>query len=163
MFVPSGRVHALGGGNVVFEIQQNSDTTYRVFDWNRVGLDGKPRDLHLGPAFESIDFEDTLPALVPELWEHPAPGVAVRPLVRHELFDIDLFRLEPGASVPLPGRGGPVVTGCVEGPVTAAAGGTGVVLVPGQFALLPAVSAENSVHAAGGSGLVLVVRRHAPR
>jgi mannose-6-phosphate isomerase len=47
LFVPSGRVHALGGGLVVFEIQQNSDTTYRVFDWNRVGLDGKPRTLHV--------------------------------------------------------------------------------------------------------------------
>ena len=45
MFLPSGRVHAIGDGLVIFEIQQNSDTTYRVFDWNRVGLDGKPREL----------------------------------------------------------------------------------------------------------------------
>src|SRR5208282_2442170 len=44
LFLPSGRVHALGAGLVVFEIQQNSDTTYRVFDWDRVGLDGKPRE-----------------------------------------------------------------------------------------------------------------------
>ena len=44
MFLPSGRVHAIGAGNVIFEIQQNSDTTYRVFDWNRLGLDGKPRE-----------------------------------------------------------------------------------------------------------------------
>ena len=44
MFLPSGRVHALGAGSLIFEIQQNSDTTYRVFDWNRVGLDGKPRE-----------------------------------------------------------------------------------------------------------------------
>ena len=47
MFLPSGRVHAIGAGLVIFEIQQNSDTTYRVFDWNRVGLDGKPRELHV--------------------------------------------------------------------------------------------------------------------
>src|SRR5262249_1131753 len=46
MFLPSGRLHAIGAGNVLFEIQQNSDTTYRVFDWNRKGLDGKPRELH---------------------------------------------------------------------------------------------------------------------
>ena len=44
MFLPSGRVHAIGDGLVIFEIQQNSDTTYRVFDWNRVGLDGQPRE-----------------------------------------------------------------------------------------------------------------------
>ena len=47
MFLPSGRVHAIGAGNVIFEIQQNSDTTYRVFDWNRLGLDGQPRELHV--------------------------------------------------------------------------------------------------------------------
>jgi len=163
MFVPSGRVHALGGGNLVFEIQQNSDTTYRVFDWNRVGLDGRPRELHLGPAFESIDFGDTCPALVPELWEHPAPGVRVRPLVRHALFDIDAVGLEACRSEALPGRGGPVVVGCVEGTITVSAGGTGVVLGPGQFALLPAASTGNSIRAAEGPGLVLAVRRHAPR
>jgi mannose-6-phosphate isomerase len=54
MFLPSGRVHAIGAGNVIFEIQQNSDTTYRVFDWNRVGLDGKPRELHVKESLESI-------------------------------------------------------------------------------------------------------------
>src|SRR6476469_9715684 len=64
MFLPSGRVHAIGAGNVIFEIQQNSDTTYRVFDWNRVGLDGKPRELHVEPSLASIDFNDFEPSLV---------------------------------------------------------------------------------------------------
>jgi mannose-6-phosphate isomerase len=62
-FVPSGRIHALGAGLVVFEIQQNSDTTYRVFDWNRVGLDGRPRTLHLDESLRSIDFDDVEPSL----------------------------------------------------------------------------------------------------
>jgi mannose-6-phosphate isomerase len=61
LFVPSGRIHALGKGLLVYEIQQNSDTTYRVFDWNRVGLDGAPRTLHVGPSLESIDFTDIEP------------------------------------------------------------------------------------------------------
>ena len=47
MFLPSGRVHAIGAGNVVVEIQQNSDTTYRVFDWNRTEASGSPRTLHV--------------------------------------------------------------------------------------------------------------------
>ena len=64
MFLPSGRVHAIGDGLVIFEIQQNSDTTYRVFDWNRVGLDGKPRDLHVAQSLASIDFNDFEPKLV---------------------------------------------------------------------------------------------------
>jgi len=63
-FIPSGRIHAIGAGNVIFEVQQNSDTTYRVFDWNRLGLDGKPRALHITESLESINFDD------------PEPGVA---------------------------------------------------------------------------------------
>ena len=62
MFLPSGRVHAIGAGLVIFEIQQNSDTTYRVFDWNRVGLDGRPRELHVAESLASIDFRDFEPA-----------------------------------------------------------------------------------------------------
>jgi len=56
-FLPSGTVHAIGGGLLIAEIQQPSDTTYRVFDWNRVGDDGKPRQLHVEDALESIHFD----------------------------------------------------------------------------------------------------------
>ncbi len=63
LFVPSGRLHALGGGLLIYEIQQNSDTTYRVFDWNRLGLDGKPRALHVDESLQSIDFSDVEPSL----------------------------------------------------------------------------------------------------
>ncbi|MDB6075459.1 MAG: gmuF 2 [Verrucomicrobiaceae bacterium] len=64
LFVPSGRLHALGKGLLIYEIQQNSDTTYRVFDWNRVGLDGRPRDLHVQQSMQCIDFNDVEPALL---------------------------------------------------------------------------------------------------
>ncbi|HSH38163.1 MAG TPA: type I phosphomannose isomerase catalytic subunit, partial [Chthoniobacterales bacterium] len=50
MFLPSGRVHAIGAGNVIVEVQQNSDTTYRVFDWNRTDDTGKPRTLHVAES-----------------------------------------------------------------------------------------------------------------
>jgi mannose-6-phosphate isomerase len=63
IFIPSGRIHAIGTGNVIIEVQQNSDTTYRVFDWNRVGLDGKMRALHVAESMQSIDFDDAEPAL----------------------------------------------------------------------------------------------------
>jgi len=63
IFIPSGRVHAIGGGNIIVEIQQNSDTTYRVFDWNRTGLDGKRRKLHIEESLVSIQFEDWEPHL----------------------------------------------------------------------------------------------------
>ncbi len=54
ILVRSGTVHAIDAGNLILEIQQNSDTTYRVYDWGRMGLDGKPRQLHLAEALESI-------------------------------------------------------------------------------------------------------------
>jgi mannose-6-phosphate isomerase len=63
IFIPSGRVHAIGEGCLIVEVQQNSDTTYRVFDWNRTGLDGRPRALHIEESMLSIDFEDFEPGL----------------------------------------------------------------------------------------------------
>jgi mannose-6-phosphate isomerase len=60
-FVPSGRIHAIDAGVVLVEIQQNSDTTYRVYDWGRVGLDGKPRQLHTRESLVCIDFKDYEP------------------------------------------------------------------------------------------------------
>ncbi len=63
MFLPSGRVHAIGAGHLIAEIQQNSDTTFRVYDWDRKGLDGKPRALHVAESLECIDFADTEPGL----------------------------------------------------------------------------------------------------
>jgi mannose-6-phosphate isomerase len=60
-FVPSGRLHAIDTGVVLVEIQQNSDTTYRVYDWGRVGLDGKPRQLHVRESLVCINFQDFEP------------------------------------------------------------------------------------------------------
>jgi mannose-6-phosphate isomerase len=57
VFIPAGTVHALGAGLVIAEIQQNSDTTFRVFDWNRVGADGKSRPLHIAESMATIDFD----------------------------------------------------------------------------------------------------------
>lgn len=61
ILVESGRLHAIDGGNLILEIQQNSDTTYRVYDWGRLGLDGVPRQLHIKQSLQSIDFEDFEP------------------------------------------------------------------------------------------------------
>ncbi len=63
IFIPSGRIHAIGAGFLIHEIQQNSDTTYRVFDWNRQGLDGKARQLHVAESLASIDFDDFEPGM----------------------------------------------------------------------------------------------------
>ncbi|MEM1060240.1 MAG: type I phosphomannose isomerase catalytic subunit, partial [Verrucomicrobiota bacterium] len=62
MFLPSGRLHAIGAGNLIFEVQQNSDTTYRVDDWSRLDDQGQPRELHIEKSLASIDFDDPEPA-----------------------------------------------------------------------------------------------------
>ena len=64
MFLPSGRVHAIGGGNVILEVQQNSDTTYRIDDWGRVDDQGRPRTLHREEGMASIRFNDFEPNFV---------------------------------------------------------------------------------------------------
>lgn len=55
-FVPSGTVHAIGGGVTVLEVQENSDTTHRLYDWDRAGLDGAPRPIHVDAALRATDI-----------------------------------------------------------------------------------------------------------
>ena len=57
IFIPSGTIHALLGKTLVAEVQQNSNLTYRVYDWGRVGKDGKPRELHIHKALDVINLE----------------------------------------------------------------------------------------------------------
>jgi mannose-6-phosphate isomerase len=64
ILVHSGQVHAIDAGNLILEIQQNSDTTYRVYDWGRLGLDGKPRQMHVAESLKSIRWDDFEPAPV---------------------------------------------------------------------------------------------------
>ncbi len=81
ILVESGRIHAIDAGNLILEIQQNSDTTYRVYDWGRVGLDGSPRQLHLEESLKCIDWNDFEPEAV-----CPGPGESL-------LADCREFRL----------------------------------------------------------------------
>src|SRR6266481_7964214 len=85
IFLPAGRFHGVGAGNLLVEIQQNSDTTYRVFDWNRIDqATGKPRQLHVDQALESIDFNDVAPKLIEPKGEL---------LIKHDLFEIQKWNL----------------------------------------------------------------------
>ena len=138
MFLPSGRVHAIGDGLVIFEIQQNSDTTYRVFDWNRVGLDGQPRELHIAQSLASIDFNDFEPKLVGSLYNQ-APKFQYRHLVQDPLFNVQEMKFASAETVRFAGqvlRILAVVAGGVE--VTDAVSNLSLRLQAGQFGLIPA-------------------------
>jgi len=148
MFLPSGCVHAIGAGLVIFEIQQNSDTTYRVFDWNRVGLDGKPRELHVPQSLASIDFNDFEPALVTEA-KVVGADFSTRRLVNHALFTVDHYEVHQACEVLLR-RGRMRIVGVVSGEVQVSGPGQSQpVLRAGQFCLLPAVSPGELIVSAG--------------
>jgi len=158
MFLPSGRVHALGAGNLIFEIQQNSDTTYRVFDWNRVGLDGKPRELHIPPALAAIDFADFEPALAPAEWRKAAAG-EVRRLADCELFTVELRRLRSHEERWLGGNQA-MVLAVTQGQLTVAEESETVCLRPGEFCVVPAsCAAQTKLRAAGETTLLAAVAK----
>lgn len=138
MFLPSGRVHAIGEGLVIFEIQQNSDTTYRVFDWNRVGLDGKPRELHIPESMASIDFNDFEPKLVPAYYRE-APNFKFRQLVEDPLFNVQEMVFDHAGTMKPAGSFLRIIA-VIKGAATIVDGNSGisVELRPGQFGLIPA-------------------------
>ncbi|RYD37063.1 MAG: mannose-6-phosphate isomerase [Verrucomicrobiaceae bacterium] len=125
IFIPSGRLHAIGAGFLIHEIQQNSDTTYRVFDWNRMGLDGKPRDLHVEQSLASIDFDD---------FETAMDTPDGETLASCEFFRTDRLLVKAGDSIgnPVPGRFS--ILSIVEGVLHAA---SGEAFGKGSFLLLP--------------------------
>lgn len=140
IFIPSGRLHAIGEGNIIVEIQQNSDTTYRVFDWNRAGLDGKPREMHLEESMLSTDFADFTPPLA-----HVESGV----VAECEHFRVEKKILDGPAD---PRREGDFAI------VTVVQGGAkcgDTTFAPGDFFLLPA-SGSPPVAPVGDSCAVLV-------
>ena len=154
MFLPSGRVHAIGDGLVIFELQQNSDTTYRVFDWNRVGLDGKPRDLHLQQSLASIDFNDFEPKLVPANYR-PGPGFQFRQLVEDPLFNVQELVFENAGSVTLAGQYLRIIA-VTRGTATIADDRSGIIaqLKAGDFCLIPACLNKVEVKATGNTSFL---------
>jgi mannose-6-phosphate isomerase len=154
MFLPSGRVHAIGAGLVIFEIQQNSDTTYRVFDWNRVGLDGQPRALHVPQSLASIDFDDVEPALV--AGESSMSGAFhINALVRHTLFKADLLHAS-GPDTMVLREALLRIAVVIDQRVTVTGGGVSVSLQPGQFCVIPAALNDVTLKGEAGSRFLLV-------
>jgi mannose-6-phosphate isomerase len=123
LLIHSGTMHAIDAGNVILEIQQNSDTTYRVYDWGRVGLDGKPRALHVEQSLACLDA-NTSPE--PKLL-HTA-GV----LVDCEEFRITKHELKAGETLSFRGGEEPRILSVTKGAVF----GHGSNLVTGDNVLL---------------------------
>ena len=138
VFIPAGTVHALGGGVVVFEVQENSDVTFRLYDWNHVDAKtGKPRALQVDRALACIDFGECAGGLAPPVVE------AMEPVERERLFDCDHFRLsrlrgDSPFAVGAPGV--PRVLVCIAGSGVVEHGGATYAIGKGDVYLLPAVA-----------------------
>ena len=113
MLLEAGRLHAIDAGNLILEIQQNSDTTYRVYDWGRKGLDGKPRQLHVEESLQSIDFNDIEPDPLPAFTE---PGERV--IADCPEFRIRQFNLKEGEELSFKANDQPRIVSLLTGLMT---------------------------------------------
>jgi mannose-6-phosphate isomerase len=149
VFLPAGTVHALGEGLLVAEIQQASDTTYRLFDWNRVGPDGKPRPLHVEEGLEAVDY-DRGPVGPQQPQPTDRPGVSR--LIQCEKFILDRWRFDTPLSV---GGDRTCHILCVlEGSLGVQRDPTGRPLPPGGTILLPAEPGPVELDPLGSTALL---------
>jgi len=148
VFIPSGSVHAIMDGIVIAEIQQNSDTTYRVYDWNRVGADGKPRPLHIEKALDVINFDMVEPGPF-----NPQPLPAVDGVERALIsgcsyFNVERMSLAEGATFNGHTDGSTFeIWGCIEGETRLTWAGQPVAMPAIRFALVPATLGDFAIEA----------------
>jgi mannose-6-phosphate isomerase len=91
-YIPAGSIHAIGKNVTLCEVQQNSGITYRVWDWNRLGLDGKPRDLHIDRAKDVTRFDDDFnEKLLDSLKRNLLDQIGISTVVDHKDLNVQLF------------------------------------------------------------------------
>jgi mannose-6-phosphate isomerase len=142
IYVPGGRCHAIGAGCLIAEVQQNSDTTFRVFDWNRTGPDGLPRALHLTESLACMDFTDVAPSLAPALSEAPFSCT---------FFDLEAVYLDKPSQLP---RAGGAMFLVLSGNITVGA----QTFSRGRWFVLPVVAAHCSFDPGSAPATLLQVR-----
>ena len=135
-FLPAGRIHSIGKGCFIAEIQQTSDLTYRIYDFGRLGLDGKPRELHTELAKEAIDYS------VLDDYRTMYDGTLneVTPLVKCEYFQTNLLDLTDKVSMEVKSKDSFMIVICLEGNGELMDSvGNVVSLKPGEIVLVPAI------------------------
>lgn len=146
LYIRAGTIHALGPGLLIYEIQQSSDVTYRLYDWGRMGLDGKPRPLHIEKSLIVSNTES-----LPQITHADQTGKTVTVIqgeyfvtLRHDLHN-DSVHLNTNGQV------FHALT-CIEGQVQAEAGEVSVPFEVGQSVLIPA---SLGAYTLSGNGRVL--------
>lgn len=140
-FIPSGRIHALGPGILLAEIQQTSDTTYRIYDWDRVDDNGNSRDLHTDLALEAIDFSpvDSFRTNYSSIVNKPVT------LVDCPYFTTNLLNLDRKTDKDYTSLDSFVIFLCMEGRAEITVDKESVNLTTGELILFPATTEEVSI------------------
>ena len=141
LYIPANTIHAIGPGLLIYEIQQSSDTTYRLYDWGRVGLDGKPRELHIDKGTEVADLDELTVVTHPQ-GQH---------LLGNEYFDTHRLVVESVHRMRTQSVFHAIT--CLRGYVVVTANRASCTLATGRTALIPA---GVDTYALDGEGVVLV-------
>jgi mannose-6-phosphate isomerase len=153
-YLPAGTLHAIGAGIQLFETQQASDLTYRIFDWNRTGPDGKPRELHVAKAADVLDFRATMPGAVSQL-TFADGGIERTVAIADRRFAVERLHVErAGAAIATDGR--PLAVLTMDTPQTLTSGAGSVSLGAWETAVVPAAAEQAAFSVPGDMLLVRV-------
>jgi mannose-6-phosphate isomerase len=155
VYIPAGVVHAIGAGVALFETQQTSDLTYRMFDWNRVGADGKPRELHVKKAADVLDYDAPKQGTLMQL-PYVFEGLERTALIADNHFIVEraVGGAEP-ASLATAAR--PLVIMSLDAALEVSCNDTTISLQRYQTTLVPAAAARCTVRAPSGQSPFMLV------
>jgi mannose-6-phosphate isomerase len=148
VYIPHGMVHAIGPGLTVFETQQASDLTYRMFDYNRVGLDGKPRELHVAKAADVLNYRATSTGTLAQI-AYRFEGLERTALIADAHFVVErIVAVSEPATMATQGR--PLILMSLNAQLEVTADDSTVTLARYQTTLIPAASTWCTVRAPAG-------------
>lgn len=153
LFIPGGMVHAIGGGCLIYEIQQSSNTTYRLYDWDRRDEQGAGRALHIEESFKSVEY-----GIAPQPLRHLQSGITHnrwRTVVKSPYFKVRDVILAKDMLFPLDGASF-VAVFALEGRSAVVSGGAEVVLTKGESALIPACAESCALKPVDGTSRLLL-------
>jgi mannose-6-phosphate isomerase len=149
-FIPAGTVHAIGKGVLLAEVQQSSDITYRIFDWNRITDEGNLRELHIDEAMDAIDFENEIEFKI----EYEERFNTTTKIFRSDFFNLNLLSFEQPIQKSFLNIDSFIVYMCTEGEVHFFTDKNHERIYAGQSILIPAALTDLDIVPNGKSKLL---------
>ncbi len=155
--IPAGLIHAIGTGILLAEVQQNSDTTYRVYDWGRVGLDGVAREMHVDKSLAVIDFEGKHATALVEGLKKSYEGYELITYIENKYFTLEKLVVSSDAKFSKAVDQFELFM-CVEGEVTVSCEDNVVRIVSGDSFMIPACISKYEI-----SGTAELIKTYVPK